>query len=269
MDATTKNIRFLRKNKDYTQEYIANYLKVSRPTYVQIEKGERDLSLAEAQKLAKLYGLSLEAFIEGQNIAEPEIVISREKKKDASFTTTQKSLRISVPQSHLDKFKEVLLYILEKVGSRPNIGQVVLYKLLYFIDFDYYEKYEEQLIGAKYIKNHYGPTPVEFKKIIEQMTTKGEVEVVKSRFFKYPQTKYLPRRAARLSLLNAQEIQMIDEVIGKYGNRTATELSELTHRDVPWMTAEEQKPIDYESVFYRTPEFSVRTYDDSESPEGE
>ena len=26
---------------------------------------------------------------------------------------------------------------------------MVLYKILYFIDFDYYEKYEEQLVGAK------------------------------------------------------------------------------------------------------------------------
>jgi len=30
----------------------------------------------------------------------------------------------------------------------------VLYKILYFIDFDYYEKYEEQLMGALYIKNN-------------------------------------------------------------------------------------------------------------------
>ncbi len=46
------------------------------------------------------------------------------------------------------KFKEVLLYILGKVGSLPNVGETVIYKLLYFIDFDYFEMYEEQLIGS-------------------------------------------------------------------------------------------------------------------------
>ena len=66
----------------------------------------------------------------------------------------------------LKKFKEVLLYILEKVGSKPNVGMTVLYKLLYFIDFDYYEKFEEQLLGATYIKNHF-TNPVEFKKSLK------------------------------------------------------------------------------------------------------
>ena len=74
-------------------------------------------------------------------------------------------IRISDPQKNLEKFKEVFLYILNKVGSKPNIGETVIYKLLYFIDFNFYEKYEEQLIGAAYLKNRFGPTPVEFKKI--------------------------------------------------------------------------------------------------------
>jgi hypothetical protein len=77
--------------------------------------------------------------------------------------------RISIPQKNLKKFEQVLLYILCKVGSKPNIGETVIYKLLYFIDFNFYEKYEEQLIGATYIKNQYGPTPKEFIKVVDTM----------------------------------------------------------------------------------------------------
>ena len=105
-------------------------------------------------------------------------------------------MRISVPQKNLQKFKEVLLYILNKVGAKENIGETVIYKLLYFIDFDFYEKYEEQLVGATYIKNKYGPTPVEFVKIVEKMIKDGEIEKVKSEYFKLQQTKYLPRQEA-------------------------------------------------------------------------
>ena len=54
-------------------------------------------------------------------------------------------MRINVPQKNFQKFKEVLIYILNSVGAKPNIGETVIYKLLYFIDFDYYEKHEEQL----------------------------------------------------------------------------------------------------------------------------
>ena len=65
----------------------------------------------------------------------------------------KQKMRISVPQEKIEKFKEVLLYILECIGARPNIGEAVVCKIMYFIDFDFYEKFEEQLMGAKYIKN--------------------------------------------------------------------------------------------------------------------
>ena len=65
------------------------------------------------------------------------------------------SLRVDVPLMNVVKFKEVLLYILSKIGAKPNVGQTVIYKLLYFIDFDFYELYEEQILGLRYIKNTY------------------------------------------------------------------------------------------------------------------
>ena len=80
-----------------------------------------------------------------------------------------------------------MLYILEKVGGKSNVGMGVLYKLLYFIDFDYYEKYEDQLVGATYIKNHFGPTPVEFIKLAKQMMDQDELEEVKSKYFEKEQ----------------------------------------------------------------------------------
>jgi hypothetical protein len=105
-------------------------------------------------------------------------------------------MRVSVPQEKVDKFKEVLLYILNKVGAKPNVGRTVVYKLLYFMDFDYYEQYEEQLIGARYQKNQYGPTPMEFTKIVQRMEQDGDLTEVKNKYFERFQTKYLARTRA-------------------------------------------------------------------------
>ena len=171
-------------------------------------------------------------------------------------------MEIRVEEKHMDKFKDVLLYILEKVGAKPNVGETVIYKLLYFIDFDYYEKYEENLIGATYIKNHHGPTPVEFKTIVEEMEKKEELVRVKSKFFQYEQKKYLPLKAPNLSKISAQEIQHIDEVIDRLGWKTAKELSDYSHTDTPWMVHENGEKISYESVFYRDDDHSVRNYED-------
>lgn len=76
------------------------------------------------------------------------------KSQQAKMSLPQKETteRINVPQENLQKFKEVLLYILEKIGARSNVGEAAMCKLLYFIDFDYYEKFEEQLMSFVYFK---------------------------------------------------------------------------------------------------------------------
>ncbi|MCG2686961.1 SocA family protein, partial [Candidatus Parcubacteria bacterium] len=125
-----------------------------------------------------------------------------------------------------------------------------------------YEKYEEQLIGATYIKNRYGPTPIEFKKIIDQMQIDKEVTKINNKYFQYEQKKYLPRREPDLSKLSAQEITHIDGVLDRLSNKSAKELSEYSHNDIPWKTHDNGEKINYESVFYRDDKYSVREYED-------
>src|SRR3990167_8021256 len=161
-----KKLKLLREQKHFSQEQLADELNISRPTYIQIEKGERELTISEARKLASIFDMSLEDFLAGKESVNPVITIQRKKRVEQK---DKNEIRINIPQEKAQKFKQVLLYILAKIGGKPNIGQTVLYKLLYFIDFDYYEKFDEQLIGAKYIKNTHGPTHVIFPKIIKEL----------------------------------------------------------------------------------------------------
>ena len=130
----------------FSQEYMAEKLGMSRPTYIKTEQGTRSLSLSE------------------RTICEAMFSQLEEE-------TIREDLRINIPIKNIEKFKQILIYILNKVGAKPNVGMTVLYKLLYFIDFDYYEKYETQCIGLTYIKNTYGPTPREFKKTVDDSLT--------------------------------------------------------------------------------------------------
>jgi len=190
------------------------------------------------------------------------IKIDERIKKIKNEKKAKSQIRINIPQKNLEKFKEVFLYILNRVGSKPNIGETVIYKLLYFIDFNFYEKYEEQLIGATYIKDKYGPRPLEFKEIIDKMIQNQEIEKIESNYFTYPQTKYLALRKADLSKLKGIEIEVIDSVLDKLSDMNATQISEYSHNDVPWLTTQEGEIIEYESVFYRTPVYSVREYNE-------
>ncbi len=228
------NIIIQRKEFGVTQEEIARVLDISRQTLIKIEKGERELKPKEKEKLKDFF---------------------------AHFEEDKSYMRDNKPKKDLEKFKQVLLYILEKVGARPNIGQTVLYKLLYFIDFDYYEKYEEQLMGLTYFKNTHGPVPREFKSLIAQMKKDQEIDEVKSKYFKFEQVKYLPVKNPDLSCLNGQELEMIDFVLDRYADKSAAEISEMSHRDTPWKVAKDMENLEYEHAFYRPDEFSVGEYD--------
>jgi len=249
-------IRKLREQIDLSQEELADRLKISRVTISQIEKGQRRITAEEMVELAKFFNTTSDIILD----LERDIKVVLEK-KDGVPPKRKKGLRINVPQKNLSKFKEVLLYILKQVGSKPNVGESVLYKLLYFIDFDYYEKYEEQLIGATYIKNNYGPTPKEFIKIVSEMEGK-DLTKVEGKYFEYPQRKYLPLREPDLSSLSARELETIDHVLKRLSDMNGREIGDYSHDDVPWLTTEDGKVIEYESVFYRTPVYSVRSYDE-------
>ncbi len=247
-----KRIKKMREGAGMTQQILSMKLGVGRATLSQIENGERKITASELVKLSKIFDVSTDVLLE---ISKGPEVILREKIKKVKLSP---QMRINVPQKNLEKFKEVLLYILNKIGSKPNIGETVIYKLLYFIDFNFYEKYEEQLIGATYIKNLYGPTPIEFKKIIDRMIKEKEITKVEDKYFEYPQNKYLPLRTPDLSKLKAIETEVIDDVLNKLSNMNASQISDYSHNDVPWLTTNEQGIIEYESVFYRTPPYSVR-----------
>lgn len=247
-------IRNLREQTGLSQEKLASLLRISRVSLSQIESGERKISAEEIAKLSKIFNITTDVLL----ALKQDIKIILEKRKEV-VPKGKAEIRISVPQKNLEKFKEILLYILNKVGSKPNIGETVLYKLLYFIDFNFYEKYEEQLIGATYIKNHYGPTPKEFTKIVSTMEGK-ELVKISDRYFQYPQTKYLPLREPRLTKLKANEIKTIDDVLEKLSDMNASQISDYSHNDVPWLTTEDGEIIDYEAVFYRILPYSVRSY---------
>ena len=54
----TQRIRFLRKNKGYTQQEVADMLGVGRAAYSAYEKGTRSISVQSIIKLSQFYKVS-------------------------------------------------------------------------------------------------------------------------------------------------------------------------------------------------------------------
>ena len=84
---------------------------------------------------------------------------------------------------------------------------------------------------------------------------------VKSKYFDRDQTKYIGVEEADVSGLSGKELKHIDDEIERLGHLTAKQLSELSHKDTPWLVAKEREVMEYEYVFYRPEETSVREYE--------
>lgn len=251
-----QRISQLRKLKGSTQDELAKQLNISRPSLAQIELGNRSINILELKLMSMELGFSLDDFMSEDFDIHKDSADKRQKdNRDVEE-------RIAIPKLKVEKFKNVILYLLEKCAGKPNVGETVLYKLLYFSDFNYFELYEEHLTGAKYKKLPFGPVPQKLNSIISQMIDEGALQRVKTQYHGYPQTRYLPLVKADLEQLKASETEVLDRVIDQMSDWSAAAISAYSHKDLPWEVTDEGKNISYELAFYREPPYSVRNYGD-------
>ncbi len=70
-----KNLKALREEKGLLQKEVANAVDVHPSNYSKMEKGERDISIEVADKLAKFYGISIDELIHMNGKIPQEVTI--------------------------------------------------------------------------------------------------------------------------------------------------------------------------------------------------
>jgi transcriptional regulator with XRE-family HTH domain len=245
----------LRKLKGFSQENLAKILDIPRPSLTQIELGKRNISVIELKKITDNLSVSIDKFLSQEFIIE-----------DINFPTSEsddnENIRISTAKLNANKFKEILLYILEKCAGKPNIGETTLFKLLYFADFNYYELYEEHLTGAEYRKLPLGPVPQKFNAVIQQMLENKMIKRFKTDYNGHQQIRYFPLIKPNLKNLKASEVAIIDKVIDQFSDWSASAIDDFSLNDMPWLATKNGEAIDYELAFYREHPYSARTYNE-------
>jgi len=160
---------------------------------------------------------------------------------------------------HKDKMKHVVLYFLEHINNF-HLGRTKLMKLLYYVDFDNFEKFGAPVTGAKYRKLPHGPVPDHADEVIEEMINSQDVEAIETIIFQNGKpTKYKQNRLMCVkakfdpSLFNGAEMETLEYVAKVWEDATATEMKEASHSEAPWAATEQGKAIDYEMAHYRRP----------------
>lgn len=58
-----KRLKDLREDNDYTQDFIAKYLKINRVVYNRYENGIREIPISLLIQLSKLYNVSIDYIV--------------------------------------------------------------------------------------------------------------------------------------------------------------------------------------------------------------
>ena len=235
-----QKIKKLRIDSGMSQEELAKLLSISRPTLSQIELGERDLKWDEIQLLANIFEVST-----------------------AEFGNTKKIEKVERKDDPHAQIKNLILYILGKCGQKPNVGEIVLNKLLYFCDFNYYELTFDSITDSTYLKYPMWPVPKDMKIILEEMEADDLIKRFDAEYFGFTQKKAIPLKDPDMLWFNGKQIEIIDKVISEYSDKNGKWLTDFSHEDMPWKaTKEMMQPIEYGLVFHRSPAYSISPIQD-------
>jgi hypothetical protein len=166
---------------------------------------------------------------------------------------------------NVEKYRSVILYFAEHVH---NIGKVKLWKLLYYLDFDYYEQYQQSVTGETYLRWENGPVPsigatlLHFMDVNDDITLREEPTGLQ-----YPQLKIEARRVCDRAVFSDTEWDMLEAVARKWRYHTGREMILATHGDVPWLRTKPNGVIPYALALYR--EEGVNPNEVSEPSEGD
>jgi uncharacterized phage-associated protein len=149
-----------------------------------------------------------------------------------------------------EKFRELVVYVAERFGDDPPLGDVKLNKILYFSDFLAYNRLGRPITGARYQKQKLGPIAVPLLPAREQLEEEDAVRVEKKRWpdLLKAQTVTRARRKAK-DLFSKEEREIIDSVIEELRPATADEASDLSHERSPgWALSDMRADIPYHTA---------------------
>src|ERR1035437_3700878 len=137
------------------------------------------------------------------------------------------------------KYQNAVLYLCQKLNGEVR-GKKKLAKLLYFVDFDFYEKNQKSITGDIYRALPMGPFPVSLDTMTDVMTKDKAISVkqVEEREG-YNQTEvYHCISKPDVSVFEKGEIDMLDRIVVKYGHLNGKQLEELSHAEAPYIGTE-------------------------------
>ena len=227
---SSRNIEKARSLRGYSQEQVARALDVSRPTYVNIESGKKELTLSQAKALSSMLCIGLDDIL-GNNSDE--------------------SLLFDVMAS-TEKYKQIMLNSIKYgADSDGKITKTKLAKLVYLADFLWYYDNSSPMSGVSYRKLPQGPVADVYFRALDELEDSGTViREPKGKAFMYS----LVEKEAPENRLSDNELDLIKRICQAWKGKPTSEIVDFTHKQLPWQICRDGEIIPYSLITQEEPE---------------
>ncbi len=217
-------IKALRKERGFSQSFMAEKLNISRPSYIGIERGSREITLEEAEKLKDLFGISIEEFANA-----------------------------TLPQ--YDKYKQmVLAYLKSSISTDGKVPKTKLAKLLYLADFAWYYQNLKSMSGMQYLRRAYGPVPDPYFRALAELEEEGKISVDhKGDAFLISLSGSSSKQ--KFDLLESGEVELIKKIGAKWKDKKTRDIVDFTHEQLPYKICAPDEVIPYELIIQQDPDY--------------
>ncbi len=221
----SQTIKSLREARGVTQDEMAKKLNMSRPTYIAVEKGTRELTVSEFDVLAGTFGVSMD------------------------------ELELGVV-ANFEKYKQMILLYLRNSGEE-GVRRTKLAKLVYLADFAWFYFHTESMSGMLYRRLPYGPVPDAYFRALLELEEEGKISVsTKDEDDKVSYTYHesSSNKAQKLSAVSEDEEDLMNKIFANWKDKKGTELVNFTHNQLPWAICHENEIIPYSLITQEDPD---------------
>ena len=157
-----------------------------------------------------------------------------------------------------EKYINSILFFVENV---PNLGKTKLNKLLYFLDFDHFEKYGDAVTNDIYENKDLGPVPQNIDQILDEMQSEKLIDIIPEQVIDFVRYRLFAREKHNANVFKPSEIEILCETTEKWRHHTAKEMVAASHGEAPWIATRNGETIPYPLAYYRG-KFDNPSYDE-------
>lgn len=206
-----KLIKEARVKRGLSQSDVAATLGISRPSYIAVEQGKREITMGEFEKLSGVLGISFEEMESGES-------------------------------PNYEKYKQMILAFLRQGGKIPKTK---LAKFLYFADFGWFYYHLESMSGMQYRKIQYGPVADVYFRVIDEMFDGGEINITQTEDGAMLISQTRSGAKVDLSKINKEEGKLIKNIGEKWKGKKTAEIVDFTHKQFPYLYAQDNEIVSY------------------------